>query len=194
VMGVALFDLIPEAIQLGARSGGPAMALGFCGAGFCGYMILERGLRAAAEGRRGHLGPASLTLHSLLDGLGIGLAYQVAPAVGLVVAVAVLAHDFSDGLNTVTLSFAGGGGPRRARGWLAADAVAPLVGILATRLVRIDAASLGHVVALFGGFFLYIGASELVPASHRALPRLWTSLATVLGMALIFLVVRLASI
>ena len=193
-MGVALFDLIPEAIQLGARGGGAAVTLGLCGAGFGGYMILDRSLRVAAESRRGHLGPASLTLHSLLDGLGVGLAYQVAPAVGLVVAVAVLAHDVSDGLNTVTLSFAGGGGPRRARGWLVADAVAPLVGLLATRLVRIDEASLGRVIALFGGFFLYIGASELVPASHRALPRLWTSLATLIGMALIWTVVRLASI
>ena len=193
VMGVALFDLVPEAVQLSGRGSG-ALALGLCGVGFCGYMLVERGLKAVAEGRRGHLGPASLTLHSLLDGLGIGLAYQVAPAVGVVVAVAVLAHDFSDGLNTVTLSFAGGGGSRRARGWLVADAAAPLIGIFATRALRIDEASLGLVIALFGGFFLYIGASELVPESHRALPRLWTSLATVLGMALIWTVVRLASI
>jgi len=48
------------------------------------------------------------------------------------------------------------------------------------------------VLALFTGFFLYIGASELAPASHRALPRLWTSLATIAGMAAIWIAVRLA--
>ena len=192
MIGVALFDLTPEALQLGGRIASPATVLGVIGAGFCGYMILERALRAAAQGERGHLGPASLTLHSLLDGVGVGLAFQVSPAIGVVVAVAVLAHDIADGVNTVTLSLSGGGGTARARGWLIADAAAPLVGIGLTRLFTVGAGPLGLAVALFAGFFLYIGASELAPASHRALPRLWTSLATAAGMAAIWLVVRLA--
>jgi ZIP family zinc transporter len=192
VIGVALFDLIPEALQLGRAAADQGVVLAVVGVGFCGYMILERSLRAAAERRRGALGPASLTLHSLLDGLGVGFAFQVAPAVGLVVAAAVLAHDFADGVNTVTLSLSGGGGSRRARAWLLADAAAPLVGIGLTRLVRVESGPLGLAVALFAGFFLYIGASELTPASHRAWPRLWTSLATLAGMAVIWVVVRVA--
>jgi zinc transporter ZupT len=193
VIGVALFDLTPEALELGGRIAPPTVVLGLIGAGFCGYMILERTLRAAAEGSGGHLAPASLTLHSLVDGLGIGLAFQIAPAIGAVVAVAVLAHDIADGINTVTLSLSGGGGTARARAWLFADAAAPLVGIGLTRLFSVGAGPLGLAVALFAGFFLYIGASELAPASHRALPRVWTSLATLAGMAAIWLVVRLAT-
>jgi zinc transporter ZupT len=193
VIGVALFDLTPEALQLGGRIAAPGTVLGVIGAGFCGYMILERALRAAGESHSGHLRPASLTLHSLVDGLGIGFAFQVAPAIGVVVAVAVLAHDIADGINTVTLSLSGGGGARRAKVWLMADAAAPLVGIGLTRLVSVGAGPLGLAVALFAGFFLYIGASELAPASHRALPRVWTSLATFAGMAAIWLVVRLAA-
>jgi zinc transporter ZupT len=192
VIGVALFDLMPEALALGAKAAPQTVVLALIGVGFCGYMLLDRGLRAAAEGRGGHLGPASLTAHSLLDGLGIGLAFQVAPAIGVVVAVAVLAHDFADGVNTVTLSLTGGGGAGRARGWLIADALAPLAGIGLTRLFTVGAGPLGLAIALFAGFFLYIGASELTPASHRALPRLWTSLATAIGMAVIWLAVRLA--
>ena len=191
VIGVALFDLTPEALQLGARLG-PMTVVGLIGGGFCGYMLLERTLNALAQGRGGHLGPASLTIHSLLDGLGIGLAFQVGPAVGVVVAVAVLAHDVADGINTVNLSLSGGGGPRRARGWLIADATAPLVGIGLTRLFSVAEGTLGLVIALFAGFFLYIGAAELTPASHRALPRLWTSLATIVGMAVMWVAVRLA--
>jgi zinc transporter ZupT len=193
VIGVALFDLTPEALELGGRIAAPTTVLGLIGAGFCGYMILERALRAATEGSGGHLAPASLTLHSLVDGLGIGLAFQIAPAIGVVVAVAVLAHDIADGVNTVTLSLSGGGGAARARAWLIADAAAPLVGIGLTRLFSVGAGPLGLAVALFAGFFLYIGASELAPASHRALPRVWTSLATLAGMAAIWLVVRLAT-
>ncbi|HUZ12938.1 MAG TPA: hypothetical protein VMU93_08830 [Caulobacteraceae bacterium] len=192
VIGVALFDLLPEALRLASQAAPASAVAALVGVGFCAYMLVERGLRSGAAGASGHLGPASLTLHSLLDGLGIGLAFQVAPAIGVVVAIAVLAHDVADGVNTVTLSLAGGGGPGRARGWLVADAAAPLVGILATRLFSLPETALGLVLALFTGFFLYIGASELAPASHRALPRLWTSLATIAGMAAIWIAVRLA--
>jgi zinc transporter ZupT len=197
VIGVALFDLLPEALQLGGKIASPQVVMGIMGVGFCGYMLLERSLGAAAEsatsgGRAGHLGPASLTAHSLLDGLGIGLAFQVAPAIGVVVAAAVLAHDVADGVNTVTLSLSGGGGEGRARGWLIADAAAPLVGIGLTRLFTVSEGPLGLAIALFAGFFLYIGASALAPASHRAMPRLRTSLATLAGMAAIWAVVRLA--
>ena len=192
MIGVALFDLLPEALSLGGKIASPQLVMGIMGIGFCGYMLLERSLGAAAEGRAGHLGPASLTAHSLLDGLGIGLAFQVAPAIGAVVAAAVLAHDLADGVNTVTLSFAGGGGPGRARGWLAADAAAPLIGIGLTRLFTVGDGPLGLAIALFAGFFLYIGASALAPASHRAAPRLRTSLATLAGMVAIWIVVRLA--
>jgi zinc transporter ZupT len=197
VIGVALFDLLPEALQLGGKIAAPQVVMGIMGVGFCGYMLLERSFSAAAETasrgtRAGHLGPASLTAHSLLDGLGIGLAFQVAPAIGVVVAAAVLAHDVADGVNTVTLSLSGGGGQGRARGWLIADAAAPLVGIGLTRLFTVSQGPLGLAIALFAGFFLYIGASALAPASHRAMPRLRTSLATLAGMAAIWIVVRLA--
>jgi len=193
VIGVALFDLMPEALALGGRVAAPETVMGVMGIGFCAYMLLERALRAAAEGRAGHLGPASLTAHSLLDGLGIGFAFQVAPAIGVVVAAAVLAHDLADGVNTVTLSLSGGGGPGRARGWLIADAAAPLAGIGLTRLFTVGEGELGLAIALFAGFFLYIGASALAPASHRAMPGLRTSLATAAGMAAIWIVVRLAA-
>jgi ZIP family zinc transporter len=192
VIGVALFDLIPEALQLGGRVAPPEVVAGLTGLGFCAYMLLQRAAGAARQGPGGHFAPASLTLHSLLDGVGVGLAFQVAPAIGVVTAAAVLAHDIADGVNTVTLSLSGGGGTARARAWLIADAAAPLVGIAATRLVHVPAGTLGLAIALFAGFFLYIGASELAPASHRVRPVVTTSLATLAGMAAIWLAVRLA--
>jgi ZIP family zinc transporter len=67
------------------------------------------------------------------------------------------------------------------------------VGIAATRLFSIGQGPLGLGIALFAGFFLFIGASELAPASHRARPSLATSLATLAGMAAIWVAVRLAS-
>jgi zinc transporter ZupT len=195
VVGVALFDLLPEALELGAGVHDPRLILAVVALGFLGYLIVDRALLIATTdntGHRGHLGAGSLTLHSLLDGLAIGLGFQVSPAVGVVLAMAVLAHDFSDGVNTVTLSLAGSRRPATARLWLLADAAAPLVGIGVSRLIIVPKAQLALAIAAFGGFFLYIGASELLPGSHHRHPRAWTTVATVIGMGLIWLVVRLA--
>jgi zinc transporter ZupT len=203
VMGVALFDLLPEAIEAGGDKSHPAVVTGLIALGFVIYMFAERAFSAArdpvaagtenAGAQRGNLGGASLTLHSFLDGIGIGLAFQVSAALGAVMAIGVIAHDFSDGINTVHMVLAGGGGKEGAARWLVADALAPLAGVACTFLVHVSAHALSPILALFCGFFLYIGASELVPESHHRHPQLWTSCATMAGLILIYVAVQLAS-
>lgn len=195
VIGVALFDLLPEAFELGGAHFAPLSLTAAVAVGFAVYLTADRAALLAARGapgHRAHLGPASLTAHSLMDGLGIGFAFQVSPAAGAILAVAVLAHDCLDGANTVTLSLAGGAEAPTARRWLAADALAPLVGIGIARLVTVPAGPLALLLAVFAGVFLYIGAAELLPRSHDRRPRASTIAATLLGLAFIYVVVRLA--
>ncbi len=197
VIGVALFDLLPEALELGRASHQVATLTAFTALGFLAYLVADRALLIASTdraGHRGHLGAGALTVHSLVDGLAIGFGFQVSAAVGAILAIAVLAHDFSDGVNTVNLSLAGHASPAVARRWLIADAAAPMVGIAASRAILIPQPALSLALAAFAGFFLYIGASELLPDSHHRHPRAWTTLATVLGAALIYAVVRLATL
>ena len=195
VIGVALLDLLPEALKLAGPEAVP-QATGVVAAGFLVYLIVDRSFSLAGKGgggHRGHFGAASLTAHSVLDGLAIGLGFQASAAVGAVLAAAVLAHDFADGANTVNISQISGRNPARARAWLAADALAPLVGIAASRFITVPPNALAWILALFSGFFLYIGASELLPESHHGHPSLWTAASTVAGVGLIWGVVRLAS-
>lgn len=196
VIGVSLFDLLPEALELG-RAGHSALTLTTAVAiGFGLYLTVDRTslmLSGGKPGHKGHLGPGSLTLHSLMDGLAVGMAFHVNTAAGLVVAFAVLAHDVLDGANTVTLSLAGGASTATARRWLAVDALAPLIGIGLARLVDVPAGLLSLALAVFSGFFLYIGASELLPRSHEVRPKLSTLGATGLGLGFIYGVVRLAA-
>jgi ZIP family zinc transporter len=193
VIGVALLDLLPEALKLAAK--GPSAIAGLIAAGFLAYLVVDRALLIASPHRtahRGHLGAGSLTVHSTIDGLAIGFGFQVSAAVGTVLALAVLAHDFSDGVNTVNLSLAGSKNPAVARRWLLADAAAPMAGIAASRFIALPQSDLAIVLALFTGFFLYIGASELLPDSHHRYPRAWTTVATLVGAGLIWLIVSLA--
>jgi ZIP family zinc transporter len=190
VLGVALLDLLPEAAQL---SDHPTSVFAAAAAGFVAYLAADRAL-SAGGGRRGHLGAGGLTLHSLMDGLAIGLSFQVSAAAAAVVTLAVLAHDVSDGINTVTVSLSGQTGRLWARRWLMADAAAPLAGVLISRLVSVPKETLGLALAAFAGFFLCIGASELIPASHQRHPKAWTTISTGLGAVAIWLVVRLADL
>jgi zinc transporter ZupT len=196
VVGVALFDLMPEALGLGQQFHSISTITAVVALGFMAYMLLDRTIlivTSKESGHRGHVGAGSLTIHSFLDGLGIGLAFQVSAALGAIVAIAVLVHDFSDGINTVNLSLAGTGKPRVARLWLFADALAPLVGIGATFLFHVPEQSLSIILALFSGFFLYIGASELLPDSHHRYPRFLTSIMTVLGALVIYTAIHFAN-
>jgi zinc transporter ZupT len=190
VIGVALFDLLPESMDLGAPA---ADATAMVGAGFLAYLAATRAVGGGA-GRTGHLAAGGLTLHSLIDGLAIGLSFQVSATAAAVVTLAVLAHDLCDGINTVHVSLAGGAGRTWARRWLTADAVAPLIGILLSRFIAVPRSNLALILAAFGGAFLCLGASDLAPASHARHPRAWTTLATLAGGALIWLVVRLAGL
>ena len=198
LLGVAFFELLPEAIEISGRFFENSTILAVIAVGFVVYMVLDRTLfiHCHEEGHehRGQFGAGSLSLHSLLDGMAIGFAFHVSSAVGVIVAVAVLIHDFSDGVNTVSMILRYGGNRREAIKWLAMDALAPVVGIISTFFFTLPESFIGLILALFAGFFLYIGASDLLPESHHNHPTHWTTCATVLGLAVIFAVVRFAGI
>lgn len=187
VIGVAFFDLMPEALETGAVWGSRYILL-LCAFGFFAYTIIDRLMllhTPSDEHRhaqsRGWMGAGSLSAHSVLDGFAIGIAFQASHAVGVVVAMAVLVHDFSDGLNTVNVVVKHGGDRRAAIRWLLLDAIAPVVGAGVSLLVSLPQADLSLMLAMFSGFFLYIGASDLLPESHHAHPRFLTTIVTLLG-------------
>ncbi|MEG3089954.1 ZIP family metal transporter [Sphingomonas sp. PB1R3] len=195
VIGVALFDLIPEAWDLAGDRWPVRQLMTFTAFGLAGYMMLDRLLakipRAAAASWRGDLGPAMLCLHSLMDGLGIGLAFQIDTAAGWMIALAVLTHDVADGVNTVSLSLAARS-EAAARRWLVLNGVAPMLGVVIGLGITIPATMLAPLMALFAGIFLYIGACELVPRSQTLEPRLRTGMATIAGILLMLAVTHFA--
>jgi zinc transporter ZupT len=203
VLGVALFDLLPESFDLARKSySAPTITL-FVACGFFAFMFLNRVLLLHPEEEHGHdghlhrqgtLGAASLSLHSFLDGVGIGLAFKVSTTVGVVVAVAVLAHDFSDGINTVSVILKNRGQGVRALRWLLLDAIAPLLGVVSTYFFTLTDEQLGIVLSIFCGFFLYIGASDLLPESHHRHPKVLTGLMNIAGATVIWLAIHFASV
>jgi zinc transporter ZupT len=203
VIGVAFFDLIPEAIELASEHYDISFIMSIVALGFIIYMILDRTIFFHSHSHdehehenhthsRGKLGASSLSIHSFLDGVAIGLAFQVSSAVGIIIAIAVLVHDFSDGINTVSMILKNNGERKHALKWLALDSIAPVLGVISTLFFSLSESSLGVVLALFSGFFLYIGASDLLPESHHAHPTRWTTFMTVLGVVVLYIAIQLA--
>jgi zinc transporter, ZIP family len=199
VVAVALLDVLPEGID---GVGDVDLSTALVAAGFLGFFLIERMLVlhdrdeavAALSGERvGVLGAAGLSAHSFLDGLGIGFAFGVDSATGLLVFVAVISHDFADGLNTVSYVLRRSGNRRAAVRWLTIDALAPLVGAIVGTQLSISDQSLGYVLCVYCGIFLYIGAADLLPEAHAQ--GSWARVGlTALGFAVIFGVTRLVGV
>lgn len=197
-IGAAYFDLIPEAIEgLGGDLDRAMIALAV---GFLAFYAIEKltnvhvGHEAAAEldhGDAAHrhvglLGAAGMSLHSFLDGIALAAALVVGGAFGLVIAAVVIIHRFSDGIAVVSMLLAGRVPQTSAYRWVTVVAVAPVLGVIVGLIVPISGEVLGALLGLFAGFFLYIGAAELLPEAHRSGRSRWVVLATVAGVVSIW--------
>ena len=174
VVAVALFEVLPEAIEL--LPDDPNTLAALVGAGFLTFFLFERVLvlhhrddpaDARAHHQVGAMGALGLSAHSFVDGLAVGLAFGADAEVGVLVLIAVLSHDFADGLNTVSFVLSQSQDRRRAIRWLAVDAIAPLLGATVGSLIVVSDATLGHLLAFYAGFFLYMGATDLLPEAHE---------------------------
>jgi ZIP family zinc transporter len=197
VLGAAFFDLLPEAIARAAEINLSArIPVGACLVGFLGFYTLERFLHhhheeGEAPDRAGLIGAAGFVVHSVFDGLAIGLGFRVDSALGLLVAAAVIGHDFSDGLNTVSYMLTHRQSPGRSRVLLVADAIAPILGALFASFVPVPDAVFPIAIGFFSGLFIYAASSALLPRA-RELAVAPGLLLTLGGAAAMFLITRLA--
>ncbi len=197
VLGVALFDILPEvfAMDRGA-SYMPIAALGFLAFfGLERYTAMHRPREhahavASHEQELGAWTAAGLAFHSFLDGVAIGVGFQANFGIGLLIALGVISHDLSDGLNTVTVVLAHGNPLQRATFWLGVDMLTPVLGAAVTLPFNLKTGVLPWLLAFFAGSFLYIGASDLLPEAREHDSPL-VGVATAVGMFAIFLATHL---
>jgi ZIP family zinc transporter len=175
VVGAAVFDLLPEAVDNAGAAGVPELLpYGMAVAGYFVFRELERRLHrhdhSHGPGRMGTAGAAGFTVHSFFDGLAIGLGFAFSDATGIIVALAVIGHDFSDGLNTVSYLIAHGHGRDRQWRWLVADALSPVAGALTAALLPIPDAVFPVALGFFAGVFVYAATANLLPRAMKASP------------------------
>lgn len=198
-IGAAFFDLVPEAVHELGGALEPAML--FTAIGFLAFYALEKltvlhvGHETATElepedashRHVGLIGASGMSLHSFLDGVALATGLTVGGGLGLVIAVVVIVHRFSDGIGIASLLLASRVPQRAAYRWVALVAIAPVAGAVLALVLPLPEPVLGGLLATFAGFFLYIGAAELLPEAHRAERSMWVTAATLAGVAAIYL-------
>jgi zinc transporter, ZIP family len=213
VVATAIADLLPEAFELAGFD--RVVEVGIAAvAGFIGFSYLEAFLhqssfehagedhetrappspRRSGTGLIGLLPPTSLVVHSAMDGLVIGLAFQAGEEIGLIVLLAVLLHDFADGMNVATVALEAARGERLAVGFVLLDAIAAPAGGLLSTIVTVDPVTLGLLLAAFAGVFLAVGAGHLLPESQHRDPSRAPAMVSLaaLGAALVLVVRAIA--
>lgn len=203
LLGLVGFDLLPEVFSLGSRTFGgiPGVSVALIG-GFLALHFVEQffGSHEPAESDYGHdhkhavniagtLGALAMGGHVFLDGVALGLAFQVSNPLGFAVFIAILVHAFSDGLNTVSLLIKSGHWNQRGIWLLALDAIFRVSGAALGTYVTISDPLLAIYLAVFSGFVIYLATSHILPEAHSRHPSRLTMMATVFGVLIMWLVV-----
>src|SRR3989344_2586020 len=203
LLGVVSFEIFPEIIeQVNVNNFSPIEVMVALVFGFLLFHIMEKTIlihhaheRDYAEHKHPHVGVASalaLTGHSFIDGVGIGLGFQVSLAVGLLVAIAVISHSFTDGLNSMALMLANKNTAKKSKIFLLLHSAAPLLGVVSTFFFGVSPRFLVLYLGFFAGFLLYIGASDILPEAHLKSSSYKLIGLTLLGTLFIFIISRLS--
>lgn len=205
LFGLVAFDLLPEIFRINTTSIGHvptvsiALVVGFFTLHFTEQFFASHEPSESDYGHEhnhasniaGTLGGIAMGGHVFLDGVALGVAYQVSHALGLAVFIAILAHAFSDGLNTVSFLIKGGQWKKRALWLLALDAIMRVSGAAVGGYITLNQPLLGIYLAVFSGFVIYLATSHILPEAHSRHPSKLTMLATVIGVVAMWLVVGL---
>lgn len=203
VLGLVTFDLLPEIFEIaGSQKLDPVWPMVAMTIGFLTFHVFEKfvPLHETSEEQYGphrhpKLGVAraiALSGHSFLDGLSIGVAFQVSSAVGTAVALAVIGHRFADGFDTTTFMLFHRNKLSHIKRWLAVVIVMPVAGGLASLVISFSETALAIYLGFFAGLILYISASNLLPEAHSKRSGYGTIGLAAFGAAFMFVVTRFA--
>jgi len=206
LIAISLFDLLPESLRLASSLTLPIQNLMYAvGGGFVFLFVLERyftvhrvregdNFRNMRHHRAGWIGAAEISIHSFVEGVAIGLSFHVDFHVGILVAVAIIAHDFCDGISAVSLMLNSRNTTRATLGMLLLVAMTPILGVTSTLFFTLPQIYLVYLTSFLVGGFIFLGAADCLPEAFEKNPPWVTAVFSLLGFLLIFGMVRIINI
>jgi zinc and cadmium transporter len=174
ILGVAFFHLFPESLELSEN------ALLFIFVGFLVFYLLENVmvLHSGSEihfsekhnphHAKGMVMFSGLFFHSLIDGVIIGVGFEIDPKLGLLTSLGIISHELPEGVTSFSLLVTSIARKTALKMSIAVALATPLGAILSLAFIKgLSEATVGLLLAMAGGSFLYIGASDLIPETHE---------------------------
>lgn len=197
LLSVALLDILPEALeQAGAETIMPAvlavMVAAFLFEQFLGHLhhhqerprTLHSSIPLVVFGD---------TIHNFIDGVVIAASFLVQPTLGMIVALATFLHEVPHEMGDFGLMLQAGWKKQQVILVNILSALATYLGaVMVLTFSAAFAENLGLLLAIAGGLFLYIGASDLLPeVGHQHKQSFKQALLLLLGVALTWLLTQL---
>lgn len=201
IIGLIAFDVLPEIFNLVGENSldinTPMLAL------IVGLMLIhvaEKSLllhHSHEENYSDHKHPAvgifsalAFILHSFLDGIGIGISFQISTATGILVTTAVVSHNFADGLNSSSLMLLNNNTVKKTYFMIILHALAPAAGVILTMFFVFSINFLVIYLGFFTGILLYLALADILPEAHSKDSSYKTILMTILGIVFMYLVTQ----
>ncbi len=174
LLATAFTNTLPEALE----SGGDAHdVLKYALIGFLVFFVVERfagwlhGHHDHGEGRgqsQGAMVVVGDTLHNIIDGVAIGLAFLVDIPTGIITSLAVAAHEIPQEIGDFGILLSRGFSSSKV---VLINVLSGLATVVAAVGVFVLGASsdwdLSVALAVAAGFFIYIAASDIIPEIHE---------------------------
>ncbi len=190
LLGASFFELIPESFELNDAS---LLLILF---GFITFYLLENlvVVHICKETdckihRIGTMAIIGVGFHSLIDGIIISVGFHISFALGIASAIAVIAHEFPEGIVTYSTLIHSGYDKTKSLLFSLLVALATPFGAFITLpfIQYFTQQMLGGLLGLAAGSFLYIASSDLIPETHKKFNKL-NALLVVFGIIFLFVI------
>ena len=195
-LSLSLFELIPEALSLSPQYGGIAVALGFIGF-YVLSSILHNKYHHLDEEECEKKGAAMLLLigdaiHNMADGVILGGAFLVDPAIGFATALGLALHEIPQEIAEFGILIRAGFSRMTAALFNLLSASSIILGtLLIFVLAKYAEEYIWLLMGIAAGNLFYIAASDLLPRIHGDLKKYGSIWKSALSITLGFIVMTI---
>jgi zinc and cadmium transporter len=191
---VALVGLLPEAVHEIGETGFLVVLMAFLGAYLFEQFACDLHHHDHVGSAKGKCHDSTTlvvvgdTIHNFIDGVAIAAAYMINPALGLVTAVSTLLHEVPHEIGDFGILLKSGWKKRKILMVNLMSSLFTVVGAMTVYFLNLSSGTIGVLLAIAAGMFLYLGASDFLPHANEGVSKKKTIMVLVLGVVIMYVV------